>query len=158
VIGFPQRCRNVELACWLVAQNRRVAAPAYTTESAESLPSFKPPWPSSLRLSFEVGELKFTLNAVGVILSVFGLIWFLHGVNVLPGSFMTGQIQWAVYAASRWQQESLYCWRLALASAVAWSAHAGPPLSLCQDSPIPRQRRLWKVRTDVAAYRSGDLG
>jgi len=34
---------------------------------------------------------------VGVILMVFGAIWFLQGVNVLPGSFMTGQIRWAVY-------------------------------------------------------------
>ena len=26
-----------------------------------------------------------------------GFVWFLQGINVLPGSFMTGQIQWAVY-------------------------------------------------------------
>jgi hypothetical protein len=26
-----------------------------------------------------------------------GLIWILQGVNVLPGSFMTGHIQWAVF-------------------------------------------------------------
>jgi hypothetical protein len=24
-------------------------------------------------------------------------VWFLQGINVLPGSFMTGQIRWAVY-------------------------------------------------------------
>jgi len=30
---------------------------------------------------------------------VFGAIWFFQGINVLPGSFMTGQIQWAVYGA-----------------------------------------------------------
>jgi hypothetical protein len=41
--------------------------------------------------------MKTTLNIVGVILVVFGGIWFLQGINVLPGSFMTGQIQWAVY-------------------------------------------------------------
>ena len=41
--------------------------------------------------------MKATLNIVGVILVVFGVIWFLQGINVLPGSFMTGQIQWAVY-------------------------------------------------------------
>lgn len=34
---------------------------------------------------------------VGVILVLFGAIWFLQGINVLPGSFMTGQIRWAVY-------------------------------------------------------------
>jgi hypothetical protein len=26
-----------------------------------------------------------------------GGVWFLQGINILPGSFMTGQIQWAVY-------------------------------------------------------------
>ncbi len=31
------------------------------------------------------------------LLLVFGSIWFLQGINVLPGSFMTGQIRWAVY-------------------------------------------------------------
>jgi hypothetical protein len=28
---------------------------------------------------------------------LFGAVWFLQGINVLPGSFMTGQIRWAVY-------------------------------------------------------------
>jgi hypothetical protein len=28
-----------------------------------------------------------------------GVIWILQGVNVLPGSFMTGHIQWAIYGA-----------------------------------------------------------
>ena len=28
-----------------------------------------------------------------------GLIWVLQGINILPGSFMTGQIKWAVYGA-----------------------------------------------------------
>ena len=36
---------------------------------------------------------------VGAILVLFGAIWFLQGINVLPGSFMTGQIRWAVYGA-----------------------------------------------------------
>jgi hypothetical protein len=26
-----------------------------------------------------------------------GGIWFFQGIGVLPGSFMTGQIQWAYY-------------------------------------------------------------
>jgi hypothetical protein len=34
---------------------------------------------------------------VGAILVFFGAVWFLQGINVLPGSFMTGQIRWAVY-------------------------------------------------------------
>ncbi len=41
--------------------------------------------------------MRIALNAIGVILIVFGTIWFLQGINVLPGSFMTGQIRWAVY-------------------------------------------------------------
>ncbi len=28
-----------------------------------------------------------------------GCVWILQGVNVLPGSFMTGHIQWAIYGA-----------------------------------------------------------
>ena len=43
--------------------------------------------------------MKSTLNIVGAILVLFGAVWFLQGVNVLPGSFMTGQIRWAVYGA-----------------------------------------------------------
>ncbi len=41
--------------------------------------------------------MKTSLNIVGTLLVVFGAIWFLQGINVLPGSFMTGQIRWAVY-------------------------------------------------------------
>jgi hypothetical protein len=41
--------------------------------------------------------MRIALNIVGVLLVLFGGIWFLQGVNVLPGSFMTGQIRWAVY-------------------------------------------------------------
>jgi hypothetical protein len=41
--------------------------------------------------------MKITLNILGVLLTLFGTIWFLQGINVLPGSFMTGKIRWAVY-------------------------------------------------------------
>jgi hypothetical protein len=41
--------------------------------------------------------MKATLNIVGTVLVLFGTIWFLQGINVLPGSFMTGQIRWAIY-------------------------------------------------------------
>ena len=41
--------------------------------------------------------MRIVLRVVGVLLVVFSCIWFLQGVNVLPGSFMTGQIRWAVY-------------------------------------------------------------
>ena len=41
--------------------------------------------------------MTITLYIVGSLLVLFGAIWFLQGINVMPGSFMTGQIQWAVY-------------------------------------------------------------
>jgi hypothetical protein len=41
--------------------------------------------------------MRIVLRVVGVLLVIVGFIWFLQGVNVLPGSFMTGQIRWAVY-------------------------------------------------------------
>ena len=41
--------------------------------------------------------MKLTMNILGVLLILFGIIWVLQGTNVLPGSFMSGQIQWAVY-------------------------------------------------------------
>jgi len=33
---------------------------------------------------------------VCAIFMLIGCIWFLQGINVLPGSFMTGQMRWAV--------------------------------------------------------------
>jgi hypothetical protein len=47
--------------------------------------------------SLEGTAMKIALNIAGTILVLFGAIWFLQGINVLPGSFMTGQIRWAVY-------------------------------------------------------------
>ena len=41
--------------------------------------------------------MKVALNLVGVVLSLMGVTWFFQGINLLPGSFMTGQIQWAYY-------------------------------------------------------------
>jgi hypothetical protein len=41
--------------------------------------------------------MRIALNVIGVVLMLLGAIWFFQGINVLPGSFMTGQIQWAVY-------------------------------------------------------------
>lgn len=34
--------------------------------------------------------------AVSDILLIAGVIWFLQGTSVLPGSFMTGSLTWAV--------------------------------------------------------------
>ena len=40
--------------------------------------------------------MRTALNIVGAVLVFFGGVWVLQGVNVLPGSFMSGQTQWAV--------------------------------------------------------------
>jgi hypothetical protein len=41
--------------------------------------------------------MRIALNIVASLVVLVGVIWFLQGINVLPGSFMTGQIRWAVY-------------------------------------------------------------
>ena len=43
--------------------------------------------------------MRITLNIVAVLGLLMGSVWFLQGINILPGSFMTGQIEWAVYGA-----------------------------------------------------------
>jgi hypothetical protein len=40
--------------------------------------------------------LKVGLNVFAVLLILAGGIWFLQGINVLPGSFMSGQSQWTI--------------------------------------------------------------
>ncbi len=40
--------------------------------------------------------MKRFLNIVGILLILVGCIWILQGINILPGSFMTGQIKWAI--------------------------------------------------------------
>lgn len=40
--------------------------------------------------------MKIFLNIVAVLLVLVGAGWFLQGINVLPGSFMSGQTQWAI--------------------------------------------------------------
>jgi hypothetical protein len=41
--------------------------------------------------------MRIGLYAAGALCCLMGGIWFLQGINVLPGSFMTGQTKWAVY-------------------------------------------------------------
>jgi hypothetical protein len=41
--------------------------------------------------------MKYALNILGLIFVLMGGVWFLQGINILPGSFMTGQIRWAIY-------------------------------------------------------------
>ena len=47
-----------------------------------------------------LGErMKTFLNIVGIILILAGGTFFLQGINVLPGSYMTGDPQWAINGA-----------------------------------------------------------
>ena len=41
--------------------------------------------------------MKIMWNIIGIALIVAGFVWFMQGVGVLPGSFMSGQVQWAIY-------------------------------------------------------------
>ena len=40
--------------------------------------------------------MKTLLNIAGIILILAGGTFFLQGINVLPGSYMTGDPQWAI--------------------------------------------------------------
>jgi hypothetical protein len=41
--------------------------------------------------------MRIVLNILGVLCLLVGCIWILQGINILPGSFMTGQTKWAIY-------------------------------------------------------------
>ena len=43
--------------------------------------------------------MKTIFYVIGGLLILGGAVWVLQGVNILPGSFMTGQIQWAINGA-----------------------------------------------------------
>jgi hypothetical protein len=43
--------------------------------------------------------VKIALGSIAVIACLLGCIWILQGVNILPGSFMTGDMRWAYRGA-----------------------------------------------------------
>ena len=43
--------------------------------------------------------MKTALKVISVLVFLAGGVWFLQGINVLPGSFMTGNPQWAINGA-----------------------------------------------------------
>jgi uncharacterized membrane protein HdeD (DUF308 family) len=43
--------------------------------------------------------MRIALNVSGVLCLLVGCIWILQGINILPGSFMTGQTKWAIYGS-----------------------------------------------------------
>lgn len=40
--------------------------------------------------------VKIVVTVFGVLVILMGFVWFLQGINILPGSFMTGQTRWAI--------------------------------------------------------------
>jgi hypothetical protein len=44
--------------------------------------------------------MRLTLRIIGICLMGMGTVWILQGVNILPGSFMTGQMVWAYRGAA----------------------------------------------------------
>ena len=40
--------------------------------------------------------MRMAATVLGVLLVLAGAVWFLQGIGVLPGSFMSGQRQWAI--------------------------------------------------------------
>lgn len=43
--------------------------------------------------------MRILLNVVGALCLLVGCVWILQGINVLPGSFMSGQTKWAINGA-----------------------------------------------------------
>jgi hypothetical protein len=41
--------------------------------------------------------MRIALNVSGILCLLVGCVWILQGINILPGSFMTGQTKWAIY-------------------------------------------------------------
>lgn len=41
--------------------------------------------------------MKYLFYSLSILFILAGTIWFLQGINLLPGSFMTGQVRWAYY-------------------------------------------------------------
>ena len=44
-----------------------------------------------------MNTMRITKNVLGALCLLVGCVWILQGVNILPGSFMTGQMKWAIY-------------------------------------------------------------
>jgi glucose dehydrogenase len=43
--------------------------------------------------------MRIVLNILGGLIFLAGLVFFLQGINLLPGSYMTGDPQWAINGA-----------------------------------------------------------
>ncbi len=43
--------------------------------------------------------MRIILSILGILLILVGAVWILQGINIIGGSVMTGQTQWAIYGA-----------------------------------------------------------
>jgi hypothetical protein len=43
--------------------------------------------------------MRIASTILGVLFLLVGGVWILQGINILPGSFMSGQTKWALYGA-----------------------------------------------------------
>jgi MYXO-CTERM domain-containing protein len=41
--------------------------------------------------------MRIASYVAGALCCLMGGVWFLQGIGILPGSFMTGQSRWAIY-------------------------------------------------------------
>jgi uncharacterized membrane protein HdeD (DUF308 family) len=41
--------------------------------------------------------MRIAMNVLAALCLLVGCVWILQGINILPGSFMTGQTKWAIY-------------------------------------------------------------
>lgn len=56
--------------------------------------------------------LRILATALGGVMLLIGVVWILQGINILPGSFMTGDIKWAVFGAILATLGAGLLWRL----------------------------------------------
>ena len=40
--------------------------------------------------------MKIVLNILSILMILTGAVWFLQGINLLPGSYMTGDVRWSI--------------------------------------------------------------
>jgi hypothetical protein len=43
--------------------------------------------------------MKLIITIISVLIFLSGLVWFLQGINILPGSYMTGDPRWTINGA-----------------------------------------------------------
>ncbi|MGI9147411.1 MAG: hypothetical protein ACR2IK_12785 [Chloroflexota bacterium] len=62
-------------------------------------------------------------GVLGLVCVVIGLVWIGQGVNLLPGSFMSGQAMWAIIGLVLLIVGAWLMWSLARARATTRSPH-----------------------------------